>query len=777
MNDMKQKQKKQRKRMKWQILIPYFVSSFFLLLVIGILVFFSYDARVISINTQNEDISKRIAGNIDSFIFDLVKELEFSGDYFFCNACEQQEYVNKPIQSLLNLNEAFNTILFFDSGGKLLNSTVRYQKSTIKESQKATQETRYASIISVALNTSVAMSEAYLSDDELPLMQIASKVLYQDGSVGGVVVAEIDLTQLWSAISQISVGESGQIYIVDGSGKLVISRDLIQMKTHQDMSSLPIVQDFLKNKQTTKEYESFNNEWVYGHLHKIKAINWGVLVERPKSEIITQLVPLIVVTGIAIVVFILTIVFMISLLVNRIIYPISQLYEGARRLQEGDTSYTVVTSANNELDELTDNFNSMALSIKESYAVLEEKVNERTHELLESEKKLEEQNVNLHKAQNATLNLLEDLEMEKQIVEKRVIERTEGIENEKSKLFQVASNMSLGVILLNPQQEIVFINYITRAVLGLKIDENSSKVIFTKLFNYFGKQKMKSSLERLFSDKRFTVPEISGGGRLYSMYLRALHDTKSKEEKISGYFIQFEDITDVKILERSKTELVAVASHQLRTPLTAMRGNVELLADESYGSLNKEQHELVTDMEESTVRLIQMVNEMLDITRIEKGDLEMVIEPINVKDIIYSIAHNFGTYAERHNFVINIDEIDSGATIYADTMRTRQIFQNLIDNAIKYSRNPGVLNISTKMRGSLLEIHFKDNGIGVPKNEIPKLFTRFYRASNTVLTASSGSGLGLYIIKAISKEMGGDITVESIENEGTTFTVLLPIHT
>jgi signal transduction histidine kinase len=228
------------------------------------------------------------------------------------------------------------------------------------------------------------------------------------------------------------------------------------------------------------------------------------------------------------------------------------------------------------------------------------------------------------------------------------------------------------------------------------------------------------------------------------------------------------------LLERSKSELVAVASHQLRTPLTAMRGNVEMLIDESFGELNKEQHELLDDIDVSTIRLITMVNEMLDITKIEKGDLEMSLERLNVKENIDSVIADLGGYAERHEFKIDSSGIMSDVVIEGDRMRVRQVFQNLIDNSIKYSRHPGKLVMSSKKANGKVELTFADNGIGIPKIEQPKLFERFYRASNTAKTASSGSGLGLYIVKSIIEQLGGEITVQSEEEVGTTFVVTLP---
>jgi signal transduction histidine kinase len=204
-----------------------------------------------------------------------------------------------------------------------------------------------------------------------------------------------------------------------------------------------------------------------------------------------------------------------------------------------------------------------------------------------------------------------------------------------------------------------------------------------------------------------------------------------------------------------------------------MRGNVEMLIDESFGELNKEQHELLDDIDVSTIRLITMVNEMLDITKIEKGDLEMSLEKLNVKEIIDSVVADLSGYAQRHQFEIDSSGL-SDVTIEGDRMRVRQVFQNLIDNSIKYSRHPGKLKMSSKEENGKVELTFADNGIGIPKIEQPKLFERFYRASNTAKTASSGSGLGLYIVKSIIEQLGGEIKVQSEEEVGTTFFVTLP---
>lgn len=457
--------------------------------------------------------------------------------------------------------------------------------------------------------------------------------------------------------------------------------------------------------------------------------------------------------------------------------PIKQLTTAVEATAQGDLTKRVEVTTKDELGRLADAFNTMSDKLSRSYDSLENRVQEKTSELTEILTKFEEKNKELERSQVATINLLEDLEEEKTAIERKVKERTKQIEHEKSKLLQVTGNMRGGAILLNEAKEVVFSNEKAYNLLGVSAKDSSSEHVLDAFSEYFSGEEIKAQMERCFAKESFNVPEIIGGGKVYEIFFHYIHGTDEMDESATGYFILFYDITEAKLLERSKSELVAVASHQLRTPLTAMRGNVEMLVDESYGPLNKDQHELLDDIEVSTIRLITMVNEMLDITKIERGDLEMTLERLSVKEILSSVADDLRSYARRHEFEISLNGVSEDLFVNGDKLRVRQVFQNLIDNAIKYSSHPGKLEISATSKDSVVEVTFKDNGIGVPQNEQSRLFDRFYRASNTVKTASSGSGLGLYIVKSIAVQLGGDIRFTSEEGVGTTFFVELPAHT
>jgi len=320
----------------------------------------------------------------------------------------------------------------------------------------------------------------------------------------------------------------------------------------------------------------------------------------------------------------------------------------------------------------------------------------------------------------------------------------------------------------------VYVNKALLTLLGLEVYEPAT--LIEAFFEKFPDLEVKESIMHCVSERTSgEIPEVNLGSKVYSFQFKAISSGDKDEQHVAGTVIFIRDITEGKLLERSKSELVAVASHQLRTPLTAMRGNVEMLLDESFGTLNKEQHELLDDVEVSTTRLITMVNDMLDITKIEKGQTEMVYEEVNLVEIVGSIVKDLDEYAKRHNFTIACTVPERKLIVLGDSGRLRQIFQNIIDNAVKYSRPPGTLDITfTHLGEGMVEVQLKDNGIGIPEAESSKMFGRFYRASNTSRVSSAGSGLGLYIVKSFIELMHGTIRFESIEGEGTTFFITLP---
>lgn len=357
----------------------------------------------------------------------------------------------------------------------------------------------------------------------------------------------------------------------------------------------------------------------------------------------------------------------------------------------------------------------------------------------------------------------------------QIDEHAQEMEKEREKLLHVTENMRGGGLLVNDDGTVLFANKRIREIFNIPSSVPDSKIM-KAIDTIFGGTKIpKVITENLKTEaKRSSTKEVDASGRIFQFYFHRLHVSETSGPDVATQFILIFDVTEERQLERSKSELVAVASHQLRTPLTAIRGNIELLLDCSYGKLGKQQSEMLEEMETSTIRLISMVNDMLDITKIEKGELELNAQQINLPETIRSVISDLGEYAKGHDFTIAHNEPKRDVRVYADSLRLRQVFQNLIDNAIKYSRAPGTLRIEYTNRRNEVEITFSDDGIGIPEQEQQYIYDRFYRATNVTKASSSGTGLGLPIVKSIIEMHGGHVICHSKEDEGTTFKITLP---
>lgn len=248
------------------------------------------------------------------------------------------------------------------------------------------------------------------------------------------------------------------------------------------------------------------------------------------------------------------------------------------------------------------------------------------------------------------------------------------------------------------------------------------------------------------------------------------------EGKPIGVIEVFRDITREQQIDRAKTEFVSLASHQLRTPLTAVRWYVELLLKGKMGELTEEQYNSMQEIYESNLRMIDLVNALLSVARIEVGTLTAAPEPSDIVKLAKeAVAELKPLIAEKQiEFSENYDE--SLPSMPLDPDLTRIIFQNLLTNAVKYTPDGGKVAVKIASDGKYVKIEVTDTGYGIPKSQQDQLFTKLFRADNVRKKDTDGTGLGLYIVRSIVKNSKGKIWFESEEDHGTTFYVALPLR-
>ena len=235
------------------------------------------------------------------------------------------------------------------------------------------------------------------------------------------------------------------------------------------------------------------------------------------------------------------------------------------------------------------------------------------------------------------------------------------------------------------------------------------------------------------------------------------------------------DITARKEIDRAKTEFVSLASHQLRTPLSAIRWYSEMLLSKYVGELNEKQRQYVKEIYAGNLRMVELVNALLNVSRIDLGTFASEPEPVNLVEICESVLSELTPQIIEKKQTV--DRIFSSApqSYNADPKLIRIVFQNFLSNSVKYTQPEGHIIAEISTREGSLYIRVADNGYGIPKTQHAKIFEKLFRADNVRQKDTEGTGLGMYIVKAIVESSGGKIWFDSEENMGTTFHVLLPL--
>lgn len=273
----------------------------------------------------------------------------------------------------------------------------------------------------------------------------------------------------------------------------------------------------------------------------------------------------------------------------------------------------------------------------------------------------------------------------------------------------------------------------------------------------------------------FRTVAPSGQTRYLELKGKTTHDVNHAPKLIQGVV---HDITKEKDIDRAKSEFVSLASHQLKTPLTSMRWLSESLLGPKADPLTDNQRHYVNEIHDASRRMAEMVNDLLNVSRIELGTLAMRIEEFDAVELLRAVESEQHHAAEQKRVSVNLICGDNLPHLKADKSQVRMVMQNLISNAIKYTPENGSVEAELSLAGAGREVLFfrvTDTGIGIPKDQRDKVFNKMFRASNAQSQVPDGTGLGLYVIKTILEHAKGGITFDSKEGKGSTFYASIPL--
>ncbi|CCJ33376.1 two-component system histidine kinase PnpS [Caloramator australicus] len=350
------------------------------------------------------------------------------------------------------------------------------------------------------------------------------------------------------------------------------------------------------------------------------------------------------------------------------------------------------------------------------------------------------------------------------IMAARLQETILDLEDKRNKLISILKSMEDGVIAFDNNEKIILINPAAKKMFGIKEDV-TGKHFIEVIRNLELEELIKQNLDDEIEIK-VSYPDV----KYFKIKIIKINSEKNTENV--GTLMVIQDITKMKMLENMRSEFVANVSHELKTPLTSIKGFAETLKDVEDENIRKKFLDIINIEAE---RLTRLINDILTLSELENKEYALNFEKLNVIEILEEIKYIMKPLAESKNIEIYLEKECEDIYVHGDRDKFKQMLINLLDNAIKYTNEGGKVKIILEKSTNEVIISVIDNGIGIPKEHLPRLFERFYRVDKARSRSLGGTGLGLAIVKHVVNLMQGKIDVESKVGEGTTFKITLPM--
>lgn len=393
--------------------------------------------------------------------------------------------------------------------------------------------------------------------------------------------------------------------------------------------------------------------------------------------------------------------------------PVKTLSEGIKAIVNKDYSKRIRISQHDEFGELAQAFNSMA-----------EKLDEYEHS-------------NLAK-----------------------------IKFEKSRIDTIINQMNDGIIGLDENRNLLFLNKVAEKLLGLRETEIMGQyapdiAVNNDLMRSLLKQDSPNKELKIYADQKESY-----------FHLDILNVTNN--EKVIGQVIVLRNITPFHELNEAKTNFIATISHELKTPIASIKMSAQLLTDTRVGNVNKEQEELVKSIADDANRLLKITSELLNMSQVETGHIQLKIEPVLPDIIIDNAANTVSALAQQKNIAIRIHKNTNSNRIMTDPEKTAWVLTNFLTNAVKYSPEDAEIELTTSIKDNNIEFTVCDHGRGIEEKYLSRIFDRYFKVPGT--PEKVGTGLGLSISREFIEAQGGKIWVDSKLGEGSTFGFCLPVY-
>jgi len=522
-------------------------------------------------------------------------------------------------------------------------------------------------------------------------------------------------------------------------------------------------------------YDKEDKERELVSVVKMDNLPFYLIVETRLGLLNTQVVGAVSIISVIIFLVLIFISLFIFYFLKIFLRPVDKFISYFNSISNGNFSQRLEINTRDEFYDMADRVNMMAKDLSDLYKDLDSKVKEQTLNIESRVKESDDQN-------KAILNILEDVE-----VEKTNAERLAG-DLEKFKL--AVDNVSDQIVITDREGIVIYGNKAVKDITGFAPEE-----AFGKKAGFLWKVPMPIDYyinlwDVIKNQKKTFISEIQNkrkNGEIYTAII-SISSVLDKNNEII-YFVAIEkDITREKEIDKAKTEFVSLASHQLRTPLSAINWYTEMLLAGDAGSINEEQRKYLSEVYIGNKRMVELVNDLLNVSRLDMGTLVGEIKEINVIDLFRSVLNEIKPEIIEKNFKVEQNLENDILNFSADEKLLRMVFQNILSNAVKYTKSGGLIKINLLkinkgdnfgdkiIAEDSLVFSVSDSGMGIPVQQQQKIFSKLFRADNAKESETEGTGLGLYVIKSIVDQSGGQVWFKSEENKGTTFYISFPLN-
>ena len=748
-------------------------------------VYFSYQEMRNGLLALEEEKAQSAAARIDQFIKQIEHQIGWTklpqttgGDTL---ALKRLDFVKLQRQV-----PAITEVTEIDADGREQLRLSRLEMDTLGSGQDRSKDPRFVQ----AREGKTYFGPVYFRKETEPYMSIATP-----SGRGSVTAVEVNLKFIWDVITQIRIGKTGLAYVVGPGGKLIAHPDISLVLQQTDMSVLPQVKAALEGAGKKAEggiageARDRSGSAVLTSYVRIEPLGWTIFVEQPVSEAFAPIYASIVRTGVVLFAALLLSLLTSLVLARRMVRPIAALRAGAAAIGAGHLDQRIEVRTGDELEALAEQFNKMAAELRESYAGLERKVEERTAELRET--------LDYQTATAEILRVISSSPTDVQPVFDTIAERaaslceanfgflftfdgelihvssTSGMDHEgvaavHQRFPRRPGNDSIAGRVIGGGAVIHVHDVLQEPEYGLKQAAEVSGyraclgVPMLREGQYIGAITVLRPEPGRFSDKQVDLLKTFASQAVIAIQNARLF--KEIQEKSA----------QLEIANRHKSEFLANMSHELRTPLNAIIGFSEELVEKMFGEVNDKQLEYLKDIHSSGLHLLSLINDILDLAKVESGRMELELAPVDLPQVLDNTLTLIRERALRHGIRLALRCEEDVGVCMVDERKLKQIMLNLLSNAVKFTPDGGSISVSAKRAGSAVEIAVTDTGVGIAKADQELVFEEFRQAGQDHLKKAEGTGLGLALTRKLVQLHGGTIDLQSEPGKGSTFRFSLP---